>query len=143
MTLGKSVFLRLSFLLSMLGIISVPSFADRDLNEITFKATLRITSGNATAIKRKKSEWGLRNSFVCISRNIWNINLIMNTFLVLASSITEDQWEARAPFCSTEGHELSTLSHLCAGLTPRSVCYSASMCCSALFFRRGHTYSIC
>lgn len=56
MTLGKSVFLCPSFLLSMLGIISVPSFADRDLNEITFRATLRTTPGNATAIKQTKKE---------------------------------------------------------------------------------------
>ena len=56
MTLGKSVFLCPSFLLSMLGIISVHYFADRDLNEITFKATLRITPGNATAIKQTKKE---------------------------------------------------------------------------------------
>lgn len=54
MTLGKSVFLCPSFLLSMLGIISVPFFADRDLNEITLKAALRITPGNATAIKQTK-----------------------------------------------------------------------------------------
>ena len=38
----------------MLGIISVPYFANRDLNEITLKVTLRITPGNATAIKINK-----------------------------------------------------------------------------------------
>lgn len=51
MTLGKSVFLCPGFLISMLGIISVPYFANRDLNEITLKVTLRITPANATAIK--------------------------------------------------------------------------------------------
>ena len=54
MTLGKSVFLCPSFLIRMLGLISVPYFANRDLNEITLKATLRITPGNATAIKKQK-----------------------------------------------------------------------------------------
>lgn len=61
MTLGKSVFLCPGFLISMLGIISVSYFANRDLNEITLKATLRITPGNATAIKKqKKGEWDLK-----------------------------------------------------------------------------------
>ena len=46
MTLGKSVFLCPSFLIRMLGIISVPYFANRDLNEITLERLFRTEAAN-------------------------------------------------------------------------------------------------